>query len=255
MTSILGLCANCTHSPKIDEGPWALIKNDEAREKYMMVQAAAGSLSYQKLYYNIKLLNELYPNEDIITITHAGIYGDYGQTLDEEKEKKHKAKAVEMLKPYIKKSYASLISQERILAYNQFYYHSQQYQKQLEYGNLIMERGGHGGEVLVGVGGSMLALELDKKNELFKARVMALKARQAWESLYDLSIPQMQKAAYQNTFYLTSLALTGECTQAQNVFDTVVKTSKRYSEMERWYQQFNPSNLNNCQPTRQLSGH
>ncbi len=253
--SVLGfLIIGCSHSPVDDESPWSLIKNEEARRKYMMVQAAAGSMSYKKLYFNIKLLNELYPDEDIITITHAGIYGDYGQTLNEEKQRQYKAEAIQMLKPFVDKSYPSKISQQRILAYNQYYYHSGQFQKQYEYGKEIMALKGQGGEVLVGVGGSMRALELDQNNKILQARVMALEARQIWENLYDLSIPQMRQAAYQNSFYISTLALTGECSQAQEVFDTTLKNSQHYSEMERWYQKFNPKNLNNCQSKRQLTG-
>ena len=152
-----------------------------------------------------------------------------------------------MLKPFVNKKYKSLISQDRILAYNQYYYHSAQFKKQYEYGKKVIEMGGQGGEVLVAVGSSMLALKLDQENKINQARVMALEARQSWEALYDLSIPQMQKVAYENSFYISSLALTGDCSQAQDVFDAIIKESKRYSEMQRWYQKFNPENIKNCQ--------
>ncbi len=253
--SVFGsLVIGCVHSPIDDEGPWSLIKNEDARRKYMMVQAAAGSMSYKKLYFNIKLLNDLYPNEDIITITYAGIHGDYGQTLSEEQQQEYKTQALQMLKPFINQNYPSKISQQRILAYNQYYYHSGQFEKQYEYGKEIIKLGGQGGEVLVGVGGSMRALELDRNNKIFRARVLALEARQIWENLYDLSIPQMREAAYQNSFYISTLALTGECSQAQIVFDTTLTNSPHFSELKRWYQKFNPKNINNCQSQRQLTG-
>ena len=143
LLATLGLMASCAHAPP--KGPWDLIKNEDARKKYIMVQQAAGSLSYKKLYYNIKLLHELYPDEDVIAITHAGIYGDYGQTFSVEKEKEFKKTALEMLKPYINKTYSSMISQDRVMAFNQYYYHSAQYLKQYEYGNLVMAEGGQGG--------------------------------------------------------------------------------------------------------------
>lgn len=247
------ILVSCAHSPSPEEGPWGLIKNPDAREKYMMVQAAAGSLTYKKLYQNIKMLNEMYPDEDVISITHAGIYGDYGQSQAPEVEKEYKTKAIEMLKPFVTKSYKSEISQDRILAYNQYYYHSAQFQKQYEYGKKVIALGGHGGEVLVAVGGSMHALELDQNNDILNARVLALEARQTWESLYDMSIPQMREAAYQNSFYISSLAITGECSQAQEIFDSKLKETKRYAEMERWYQKFNPKNIQNCQNGRQLT--
>jgi hypothetical protein len=250
---ILALSAQCAHTPPGEESPWDLIKNHEARERYMMVQAVAGHLPYEHLYHNIQLLHEMYPDEDVISITHAGVYGDYGQTKTAQQEQRHKSKAVEWLQPFVKKVYKSPIAQDRILAFNQYYYHSGQYLKQYEYGKKIIELGGRGGEVLVGVGGAMQAQKLDQQKNLLKARVMALEARQAWEQLYDLSIPQMQDAAYKNNFYLTSLALTGECGQAQEVFDSLIKNSRRYSEMPRWYEQFNPQKLNNCQSQRQLT--
>ncbi len=248
-----GLMSSCAHSPPEDKGPWSLIKNEDAREKYIMVQQAASSLSYKKLHYNIKLLNELYPEEDVITITHAGIYGDYGQTFDADKEKEYKKKAIQMLEPFIKKSYPSLISQDRILAFNQYYYHSGKFLEQYEYGKKIISMGGKGGEVLVAVGASMHALQLDKQNRTLEASNFAQEARKAWEEMYDMKHSLMREAAYQNAYYISSLALTHDCGKAQEIYSEKLMPQRRFQEMTRWYSQFEPKRLNSCSQQRQLT--
>lgn len=236
-------------------GPWSLIENDGAREKYIMIQQAAGSLSYKKLYYNIKRLSEIYPNEDVITITRAGIYGDYGQTLSPEEEKRHKEKAVEILEAYVKKDYKSPVNPLRILAMNQYLYHSGQYLRQYKFGKFIVDNKGMGGEVLVAVGASMHALDLDGRKEEYNAQFFAKEAIKSWESMYNLENAQMRQAAYQNVYYVSSLAIAGDCSLAQNLFEKNILTSRRFKEMPRWYKKFNPDQIHSCTLKRQLTSH
>lgn len=242
----------CAHSPQ-QQGPWDMIKNEDAREKYIMVQQAAAFLSHKKLYYNIDLLHKMYPNEKVITITRAGMYGDLGRTLSAKEEKEHKSQAVAWLKPFVEAKHSDPYSQDRVLAVSQYFYHSGQYLKQYEFGQKIVESGHYGGEVLMAVGGSMYALELDRQGNFEESKKYAYSANKNWEKVYDLDNPRMQKAAYQNSFYVSSLAILGECNQTQQVFDQHIKSSKRYPGLKRWLTQFEPNTLKTCVDGRKLT--
>ena len=244
----------CAHNKPSTPGPWTIIESDEAREKFIMIQQASGSLSQKQLYYNIQILSEMYPNEDLITITKAGIYGDFGQSMSAEKEKAYKEKAVEILKPFTQKEYDSPIDPIRVIALNQYYYHSGQYKKQYDFGHQVNRLGGKGGDVLIAIGGSMLALELDRQGKLIESNRLAREISQTWKYIYGgLEHPMMKEAAYQNNYFISSLALAGQCGQAKTLFKSHLQKSRRFNEMQRWYGQFNPDNIKSCQSPRQLS--
>lgn len=220
----------------------------------MMIQQATGGLSYKQLYYNINLLSEMYPNEEVISISRAGIYGDFGQTKSLEKEKEYKVKALEMLKPFVDRKYDNPVAHDRIMALNQYYYHSGQFKKQYQLGHQVQRLGGRGGEVLIAIGGSMYAIELDQAGLWVEAGKIARESLQVWENIYDnLQSRAMNEAAFQNNYYISSMALSGQCEKAETIFKNNLTKSRRYSEMERWYQKFNPENLKSCRNLRQLS--
>ena len=195
----------------------------------------------------------MYPDEDIISISRAGIYGDMGQTLSAIEEKEHKAQAVIWLEEFVKKDYKQPYSHDRILALSQYYYHSGQYLKQYELGFEVVSKGKFGGEVLMAVGGSMHAIELDKQGVYPEAQKYAFEAKKNWEKIYDITNPRIAKAAYQNSFYISSMAILGTCDKAQLHFNQNIALSPKYNEMARWLQQFNPTEIKRCQKQRQLT--
>ncbi len=244
----LALILNCTQNKKVDSLPLnnihkkpreSYITNTEARKKFVEIFQSPQITKNIKLFYSAMWkLGDEYPEEMLIQIHKAALLGDYGQTLTATKERQYKVRAVEIIRPYLDKKFESEIGLDRIITFNEFYYHSRNYLGQLSFGESINKKGGEG-DFSIGVGASMHALSLDQDNKCKEAQHFAKKSRNAWFS----TTKESRKTLNTNPFYIAALAITGKRKEAQKLFNNELKKTDDWKLLKRWYSQFNPKYL------------
>ena len=214
-------------------------KSRTAYKEWIQLRRASSELSLKEFYETTKALSKKYPEEDTFKIYEAALLGDYGQTLSAEKEKEYKLQATKMIEPFFKKKWTNKYTFDRLLTFNEYYYHSGNYLKQYFFGKEVLKTGGPG-NFSIGVGGSMWAIEMANKGQCAEAKVFAAEAVQAFEVI------KSEEELAHNPFYIGALALSDRCSEAQKIYDEDLSQSNRYEETTRWMGQFNPKSLSCC---------
>jgi hypothetical protein len=231
----------CSHNVKVttlsERGKY--IKDPKARDGYMDIRAAGKDVTTKEKYEKMAALAKRYPDEVLIVASHAALLGDYGMTLSADMEAKHQAEAVRILEPWTKKTYSDPIGFDRLVVFNEYYFHSRQYKKQYELGKEFTSLKGDGA-FSTGVGGSMYALELLKNKQPIEAKEIALDAQKAWESRTDMTNPEQVKGLYSNIFYVLAMAIAGDRERAKKLYNQHVLTDSHSKEYTRWLSTRNP---------------
>lgn len=248
--------ASCVQKTKQEHNPelspailerLALIKDTSAREKYSELRYGKNvSNDYKVICERLVQLSNEYPDERFIGTTQAAVCGDYGQSLSAEEEKAYKADAVKKLEIYTKQEFEHPYGIERLIVFNEYYYHSGQFLKQYELGNEFLQNSdlGHANK---GIGASEHALELYNKKKFKESKVYAKKSLEGFEHPGYLKNQKKRDDLQGDPFYIVALALSGNCTKAQNNFDAHIKTDiVMYKQFHRWYELRNPENLSVC---------
>lgn len=233
------LClVSCAHKKHryTNEDRAQFVENPVARAAFLELRNQKVTLTTKQLLDRVTELSKQYPNEVVLKGSQAALTGDYGQTLSAKEEGEYKAKAVAMLKPLLERKFTNPIGYDRILVFNEYYYHSGQYLKQYQLGLEVNKKGGLG-YYSTGVGSSMHAFDLYKAGKKEESKKFAKESVAAWLEHSDGDEAKIND----DSFYLLALALSGQKQKAVELYSSVLMKAPYYKEAKRWCETLNPN--------------
>lgn len=155
---------------------------------------------YKKAFRLITPAHKKYPNDYKIIYLYASTLADYGETFGAAKKAAYKRQGCVLLAGLLKR----LHGVDRAWAYstrNEYYYHSEQFNKQYALGVERVAEKDKGGYYSQGVGAAWHAYGLAVKGRQYSAWFWAKRAVRAWENFFRF------KADYYNAYVHYALAL------------------------------------------------
>lgn len=175
-----------------------------------------------------------YPNEVYIEVLAASMLGDAGQIISEEVEALNKKQAVSRLQ--------KALETRKILPHyivstinNEIYYHSNLYYAQYIHGISEQREGWPlSGGFSIGVGASEFAFQKLMEGRIEQAKEFARKSINGWNDRAQGDADYLGK----QTFYIMSLAMSGEREKARDLFKKHQSGDKHVQANRLWYERY-----------------